>query len=729
MEQILQDSGLQLRDIIDFLPDATLAIDKEKRVIVWNHAIEVMTGVSAKEMIGQDGYAYTTPFCGEARPLLVELLDLDDKELSLRYQNVTRIGDSITGEIFCKSLYGNRGAWVAVKAAPLHDQQGNIIGAIEIVRDISSRKLAEAYRDIGREVLLLLNEPDELKGIIQRVIKLLKDRTGFDAVGIRLQDGEDFPYYSEEGFPKDLLLKEHSLIERDVDGGVCRDKDGNVCLECTCGLVITGKSMPGHPLFTSGGSFWTNDSFQLLHIASDQEPRHNPRNECFHHNYASMALVPIRNNERILGLIQFNDKRKDRFTLESVELLEVINSYIGAVLMHKQADDEKKRLEAQLHQAQKMESVGRLAGGVAHDFNNKLTIITGYVNLARMEAEQAEPIAGYLDEIDKAATKSADLTRQLLAFARKQAIIPRVLDLNETMSGMVKMLQRLIGEDIHVSWKPGERLWRVKMDSSQIDQILVNLCVNAKDAINTSGKIFIETSNISIDKSYCISNSYDLDGDYVCLTVSDDGMGMDEHILANIFEPFFTTKGIGEGTGLGLATVYGIVKQNNGFINVYSEPGHGTTFIIYMPRHADAVIQAQHDALAETPPLGHETVLVVEDELAILKMASMLLQKQGYNVLAAHSPSEAIRIAHSHSGQIDLLMTDVVMPEMNGKELATKLTTIHPHLKCIYMSGYTADVIAHHGVIGDDLHFIQKPFPLYALATKVREVLDSNWKG
>ncbi|MDD5285122.1 MAG: PAS domain S-box protein [Desulfuromonadaceae bacterium] len=391
----------------------------------------------------------------------------------------------------------------------------------------------------------------------------------------------------------------------------------------------------------------------------------------------------------------------------------------------KRAEEEKDKLEAQLQQAQKMESVGRLAGGVAHDFNNMLTVILGHTQLALMGTDLSDPHKNTLEEIRNAADRSADLTKQLLAFARKQTIAPTVLNLNETVSGTLKMLQRLIGENVNLKWHPAPNLWESELDPSQIDQILANLFVNARDSITDFGKITIETGNCVLDEEYCSQNAGFMVGEYVRLTVSDDGCGMDKETVAQIFEPFFTTKGLGEGTGLGLATVYGIVKQNRGFINVYSEPGLGTTFTIYLPRYVGKSEQARTKENVETSKRGRETILLVEDEPGILNITTMILEKQGYTVLAASSPSEAIRLASEQSSGINLLMTDVVMPEMNGRDLAKKLQSLYPELKCLYMSGYTANVIAHHGVLDTGLHFIQKPYNMTALAGKLREVLDS----
>ncbi|KAA0887961.1 PAS domain S-box protein [Oryzomonas rubra] len=607
---------------------------------------------------------------------------------------------------------------------PFYDGNGGFCGYRGMDQDITEHKQAEIRRDVSKQVLQALNETHDLKVSLEQVINLLKTDMNYDAVGIRLQEGEDYPYLVESGLPKDLLIKENSLIEHNPEGGICRHEDGSVCLVCTCGLVITGRVPLDNPLFTPGGSFWTNDSSCLLHLSVDQEPRHNPRNECIHHKYASFALVPIRYKDKIVGLIQCNDHRKNRFTMESIQHLEGIAAYIGSALMRKWYEDERINLEKQLHQAQRMESVGRLAGGVAHDFNNMLGVIIGHTSLGLMETDSSQPIYNHLQEINSAAERSADLTRQLLAFARKQTIEPKVLNVNDAITDMLKMLQRLIGEDIQLNYKPGAQVWPVMMDPSQVDQIMANLCVNARDAIHGVGTIVIETGTIVVDDAYRINHSEAGPGEYVWITVSDNGCGMDKDTSAHIFEPFFTTKAPGEGTGLGLSTIYGIVKQNNGFINVYSEPEQGTTFTICIPRHIGAqALPPQKDA-AMLLPSGDETILLVEDEPAILAMTTALLMNQGYNVLPVCSPIEAIQVAHQHKNGIDLLMTDVIMPKMNGKDLAQNLKMMYPNLRCLFMSGYTADIIAQHGVLDKGIDFIQKPFPLPTLAVKVREVLD-----
>jgi len=446
--------------------------------------------------------------------------------------------------------------------------------------------------------------------------------------------------------------------------------------------------------------------------------------------------------------------RKDREVLKGGQLVdiaeEVIDTRAGRRILHtkkipvmgdngspayllgisediterQQAAEEREKLREQLSQAQKLESVGRLAGGVAHDFNNMLSAILGHAELAMRLCAPNDPIHARLEVIEQSALRSADLVSQLLAFARKQTVAPKVLDMNETAASLLRMLQRLMGEDIDLVWIPKIDLWPIKIDPSQIDQLLANLCVNARDAISGVGKVVIETGNATFDASYCAVHPDFVPGEYVMLAVSDNGDGMDKDTLAHIFEPFFTTKEPGKGTGLGLATVYGIVKQNNGFIHVYSEPAKGTTFKIYLPRFAGE----NSDPLTEPgahPPKGHgETVLLVEDEAMILDVGREMLETLGYTVLTANTPGEAIDQATAHPGGIQLVVTDVVMPEMNGRDLAHALRAIRPGLKYLFASGYTADIIAHHGVLDEGVVFIQKPFSIHNLAAKVREALE-----
>jgi len=384
---------------------------------------------------------------------------------------------------------------------------------------------------------------------------------------------------------------------------------------------------------------------------------------------------------------------------------------------------EQVNLRDQLLQSQKVEAVGQLAGGVAHDFNNMLGVILGNAELALTKLTADDPLFKRLNQIIDAAKRSAEVTRQLLAFARRQTVAPRVLDLNSSVGGMLEMLERLIGEDIDIAWRPNPDLWKVRIDPSQLDQVLANLCINARDAIGGVGKITIETGNAGFDEAYCANHHDVFPGEYVLLAVSDDGCGIEKELQAKIFEPFFTTKGVGKGTGLGLATVYGIVKQNKGFINVYSELDRGTTFRIYLPRQIGEVEEMIDCERSAIPSGGGETVLLVEDDQEILDLARTMLETHRYEVLAVSSPSEAIRLAQLKENAIHLMVTDVVMPEMNGRDLAGIIQALQPDMKVLFMSGYTANVIAHHGVLDEGVCFIQKPFSVAEFSTKVLQTL------
>ncbi len=387
----------------------------------------------------------------------------------------------------------------------------------------------------------------------------------------------------------------------------------------------------------------------------------------------------------------------------------------------KKAEEEKLNLEKQLMQAQKMETVGRLAGGVAHDFNNMLSVILGYVDLAKRRLAKQHPVLKDIAEIEKAAARSRDLTTQLLAFSRKQIIEPRIIDLNELAADTKKALTRLIGEDIHLSYHPGENLWAIKFDPSQIEQILINLAINARDAMPEGGKLTIETTNVTLDDAYCETHAGFRAGSYVRLAVSDNGIGMKKEMLECIFEPFFTTKDPDKGTGLGLATVYGIVKQNEGFINVYSEPGQGTTFAIYLPRTTEEKeIREEPEEQIVMNGTGH--VLLVEDDPMVLQITKEMLESLGYTVTVTETPLEAIAICREGK-PIDLVLTDVVMPVMKGKELRDKLVEIRPDIKVLFMSGYTSNVIAEHGVLEEGVQLLQKPFSITDLGRKVRDAM------
>ena len=474
-------------------------------------------------------------------------------------------------------------------------------------------------------------------------------------------------------------------------------------------------------------ALWTDETYKIVEIESDHIP--GPDEHLNYYPAQDRKLLEKAYNHAMETGGEFTLELQCRTAKNRLIWVKVVGhpEYLNGTCIKMKGTfqdiTEQKKMEAQLHQAQKMESVGRLAGGVAHDFNNMLSVILGNAEILLEDMDTLNPLMANVQEIHSATRRSADLTRQLLAFARKQTIAPRILDINQVIEDMLKMLQRLIGEDIELVWLPGIRVRPVRMDPSQVDQLMANLCLNARDAIKDIGRVTIETSNVTFNSDYCRDHPGFIEGEFVMVVVSDNGAGMDRETLENLFEPFFTTKAVGRGNGLGLATVYGIMKQNNGFINVYSEPDKGSTFKLYLPAK-NAMVSEPREQIPLSPHTGDETILVVEDDVSILKIARLILERLGYTVLTASDPGQALQIAQEQGQDgIHLLITDVVMPGMNGRELSDKLICLYPDIKCLFMSGYTANVIAHHGVLEQGVHFINKPFSRQDLARQVREVL------
>jgi two-component system cell cycle sensor histidine kinase/response regulator CckA len=628
----IRDSEKKYRSLYNSIRDAIMVADINRRIIDCNPAFIDLFGYLPEEVIGQETlvlYENESAYRSIGKSIGAHRGDYSEFMVTINYKKKT--GEIFPGET---SVYF------------LRDDQGEFIGLIGLIRDVTRRRQDEAERERLMTAIEQTNEMvliTDAAGTIQYVNPAFETVTGYsraEAIGQNpriLKSGEQ-----DEAFYRELwqtISRGQTWEGRLVN----RRKDGT--------------------LYT-----------------------------------AEVTITPV------------------------VDPSGRIVNYVAA----KRDITKHLKLADQLQQAQKMESIGRLAGGVAHDYNNMLSVIIGYADLAMDKVDPDTPLYADLEEIIKAARRSADITMQLLAFARRQTIAPKKINLNDSVEGTLKMLRRLIGEDIDLSWRPSAGLWPVKMDPAQVGQILANLCVNARDAIEGVGKITIETENSSFDETYCADHAGFTPGHYVMLAVSDSGCGMDKNTLNRVFEPFFTTKEMGQGTGLGLATVYGTVRQNNGVIDVYSEPGEGTTFKIYLPRDIDTA----DDLLKETrrlTPNGHgETILVVEDEISILNLTRLILESMGYHVLTATTPRQAIRMAENHTGDLHLLITDVVMPEMDGRQLTEQLMTLYPHLKHLYMSGYTSDVIAHRGILERSVHFIHKPFSRQELAAKVGAVLKSG---
>ena len=649
-------------EALDATPNIIAIHDTDHKIVWANRAYLKATGHSLQEIQGKKCYsAWGLDTLCRGCPVTLSIEDGEPHEAELTPQNQDHWPIS-------------QGAWLS-KSAPLKDAKGRIIGAVETAYDITARKQAEdALKQLNTELETRIRQRTAELAESAEILKIAFDLSPIGKAlvtpdGRSLRGNKELCRmlgYSQE----ELLMKTFKEITHpdDLEADLVNMK-----------LMLAGEI----------------DAYEI-------EKRYFHKDGNIVWAQLNVSLARDSAGQPLFFIAQVQDITK-----------------------RKQAEKESEVLTAQLVQAQKMGAVGRLAGGVAHDFNNMLQVILGRTSIALAQVDSAQPLFGDLEEVCKAAERSADLTRQLLAFARKQAIAPKVVDLNETVEGMLKMLRRLIGENIDLAWHPGESLWPVNIDPTQIDQLLANLCINARDAIADVGKITIETKNIVFDETYCAIHGGFVPGEFVRLAVSDDGHGMGKEIHDKIFEPFFTTKPFGQGTGMGLATVYGIVKQNGGFINVDSEPRQGTTFHLYLPRHAGKADKVPEKHTAEIPYGDGETILVVEDEASILKLTRTMLEGLGYAVLTADRPGAALQLAKEHAGKIHLLITDVVMPEMNGRELAERLQGLCPALKCLFMSGYTANVIAHHGVLDEGMHFIQKPVTHKHLAAKVREALEN----
>ncbi len=841
----------------------------------------------------------------------------------------------------------------------------------------------EHARTIISNLLRLSNEDHDFSRYLKELTTRLSDWTGFEAVGIRLMDGDDYPYYETLGFPRRFVEMERYLCLRDGGGKIVREPGGMPLLECMCGNVIRGRFDPEKPFFSKRGSFFSNCTTRLLATTTDRDRQARTRNRCNGEGYESVGLVALKAGGRTFGLLQFNDHREGRFEQVSVEVLEEMADIVAATVARKwseealrrseeryrtlfdhmqeglaycrmlyeagrpvdfeyiavnetfatltglkdvvgkrvsavipgiresnpelfeiygrvastgqaerfeafveplgiwfsvsayspardhfvavfenvtervraesslkvseeryralfessrdaimtleppdwrftsgntmalsmfgaksleeftalgpwdlsperqpdgspsgprareiigkalgrgylffewthrtltgkefpatvllsrmelggqealqgcvrdvselkEAEAERNLLHEQLLQSQKMEAVGRLAGGVAHDFNNLLTIINNYAELTLDKLPEGHPLHKNLVEILKAGDRAAGLTRQLLTFSRKQVVKPEILDINRVVEGTRSLLRRLIGEDIELKTLLSPDAGRILADPGQVELILMNLAVNARDAMPGGGLLVLETGRAELDDEYAAAHVGVAPGPHVLLSVSDTGCGMDEATRSRIFEPFFTTKEKGKGTGLGLSTVYGIVRQGNGHVWVYSEPGHGTVFKIYWPLEATSAPAPGPGLPSKALSRGTETVLVAEDEKAVRILIEKVLTRAGYTVLSSAGPDEALEACGRHEGPIHLLLTDVIMPKMSGRQLADQVAGIRPETRVLYMSGYTDDAIAHHGVLDPDVRLMAKPFSAATLTRMVRQVLDAG---
>ncbi|MEN6474979.1 MAG: ATP-binding protein [Syntrophaceae bacterium] len=569
--------------------------------------------------------------------------------------------------------------------------------------EIHERRLAEATVNVQKEELEAINR--ELTGTVEKMAITTRE---YEEANVRLIEAQQeilnanaLLKESEEKFSKAFHLSPLMISLITFPEGRFVDVSDNFCYA----VEFSREEMIGH----------TPHDLSLLENASDFDSIM----DILTHKISVLdeeIVIHSRSGKRLTLLI----------SAEVISIAHIPHAIIVGIDIteRKEAEDEKIKLEAQLRQAQKMESIGRLAGGVAHDFNNLLTAILGNTDLALMELEDDNPLHPRLTVVMQAAQSAADLTRQLLAFSRKQIIEPEPVDLAKLIEDMHMMLARLIGEDIRLDISAPRQLGLIKADHGLIEQIIVNLVVNARDAMPEGGRLVLEVADQHLDDEYVKRHPYTKPGEYVMLAVSDTGCGMAAEVKQHIFEPFFTTKPLGKGTGLGLATSYGAVKQHGGSIEVYSEPGHGTTFKIYFPRLMEEVTRLKEPTRSEEIPGGTETILLVEDDPGVLDFSLGVLEHLGYQMLAAASGEIALALAEAHPTAIHLLITDVIMPGMNGRILADRLVSKRPDLRVLFSSGYTENVIVHHGVLEEGINFLGKPFTALSLARKVRDVLD-----
>lgn len=617
------------------------------------------------------------------------------------------------------------GSFIQANPAMAH-----ILGYPSAVHLLDSKKNAPEFLYVKPERFAefcnSFDENDKLNGFEIEVLRTdgAKVLLSESARAVRNEVGEILYY---EGIAEDIT--ERKLAQEALVAGEARRRAiFESALDCIITMDHEGRVVDWNPAAEQTFGFTQEEVLgrDMADLIIPEEYRERHRDGLA--RYLETGIGPALGKRREMSGLHASGKEFPvELTINRIEIAEhppLFTAYVRN-LTERHSLEEKLRLsEEQLRQSQKLEAIGQLAGGVAHDFNNLLTVIGGYSSILLGRMSPDNPQRSALEEIKKASDRASGLTRQLLAFSRKQILQPKVLDLNEVVSEIEKMLRRLIGEDIDLLIVTASSLGKTKADPGQLEQVLLNLIVNARDAMPQGGNLTIETSNVHLSEDYASRHGASA-GNYVMLAVSDSGCGMDTETKEHIFEPFFTTKSPGKGTGLGLSTVYGIVKQSGGHIWLYSEPGRGTTFKVFLPRVDDVSESCDSGSLSRAVPQGNETILLVEDEVQVRDILTDMLRSQGYNLLVASNGPEALDIASRRNGTIHLMITDVVMPQMSGRELSELMASLRPEMRILYMSGYTDDAIVHHRLLDEGLNFIQKPFDTATVARKVRGVLDT----
>jgi two-component system cell cycle sensor histidine kinase/response regulator CckA len=771
-EEELRIAHQRLFDIIEFLPDATFVIDQERKVIAWNKAIEAMTGIRKEDILGKGDYAYGMPFYGEPRPILIDMIFEGIVENSKNsYDVVTKEGSTFFAEGYAPMTYQGKSAFLSATASPFFDTEGRTIGAIESIRDITKHKRVERelqeseerYRIViessndgiaimkGDEHLYVnqrfvemfgYDDPSEIIGKSNRKTVHPDDFQIVSDINVRRQKSEPVPArYEFKGIKKDstpvyldvsatgtryqgdcvsLVYLRDITDRKRAEEEITRERQKLKTLSDNApfGIVLIDKE--GHFTYINH-KFTELFGFDLSDIPDGRTwlKKAYPDAE-YRHNIISTWLEDLKDTKpgecipRVFTIACKDGKLK---------IVRFISTILvsGDYLMNCENITEMRQLESQLRQVQKMEAIGTLAGGIAHDFNNILTVITGYAALIQIKMDISDPLRPYVDEVLTTSEKASDLTQSLLAFSRQQPVNLVPLDMSNTIKATEKLLRRLLTEDIEFSTSLTDDDTVIMADKSQMDQILFNLVGNARDAMLKGGRLTIETAIAVIDNTFIKAHGFGEAGKYVQINISDTGIGMDETTRSKIFDPFFTTKEIGKGTGLGLATVYGIVKQNSGYITVESVLNQGTTFHIYFP-HVRCKVDEREDTIIPIKR-GKETILIAEDNEGVRHFMREALKGHGYIIREAIDGEDAIE-KFKENRDIDLIIIDSVMPRKNGRETYEEIHQLDPHIKALFTSGYTKDVVLDKGIEEKGFDFIGKPLSLNKLLQKVREILD-----